>query len=562
MLVLFKEFMKVLKLLNEKCRQSILLSNGCLIFEFDTYQVLANIELSKEFDVEEFQVNLAETKHKRKFRQLLSLPIRILDLFIASSEYLDRRVDIIDFQEPVSICKKMYQAIDVIKEYNWDVIDRYVLSQNNGFDDSVESKIFCGLEPNYVFELYIKKEYHQDLEFFTNLLENLQFEDSALRPPYFYWVYYKKYKKIKDSKIVSIVNTNTKARRLGYLKLLSDFFSQQDRISANYINNKFEKFTSEYEDELNNYKNNKGLIKITKSGISAKPYINLAKEFKLINLLNNIYSSGKTFKVYKVLKDEFNKQGQIFYFSKVDKLFFLETIIREDFLYISSLLELIKMKKKIDYGQLVTIFQRFLLERLREYLTNLRLEQHLKPYKKIKIIEERIKKWKEADVYLEHILMPRLNWLYDLELLEMDSNLNVWLTETGIKLLNNLCYCNDINWTRNISPNEFLNLFYVHIFDNIYYDGKKLGGKNQASKDEINKKVIYYLGESFKYFQTLAPNRVTASQAITYTKYKLYLADDIKAGHRYIANFLESNEQRIFVYKFQKQYGDGYIQKI
>ena len=554
--------MEVLELFNNICSQSILLSNGRLIFEFDTYDVLVNIELSEEINVEEFQVNLAHTENKGKFQQLLSLPVRILDLFIASSEYLGHRKDNIDFQKSVSICRRMYRAIDVIKKYNWDIIDRYVLNQNEGFDKNVDSAVFCGLELNYIFEIHIKEEYHQDLEFFTHLLENLQFEDSDLRPPYFYWGFYNDYKKIEDSKIVSIVNTNTKARRLGYLKLLIGFISQQDRISANYINKKFEKFTSEYEDELNNYKNNKGLIKITKSGISAKPYINLAKELKLINLQNNIYSSGKTSKVYKVLKNEFNEQGQTFYFSRVDKLFFLETIIREDFLYISSLLELIKMKKKIDYGQLVAIFQRFLLERLREYLTNLRFKQYSKSYKKIKTIEKRINKWKEADVYLEHILMPRFNWLYDLELLEMDSNLNVWLTESGIKLFNNFCYWNDINWTRNISPNEFLNLFSVHIFDNIYHDGKKLGGKNQVSKDEINKKVIYYLGESFNYFQTLAPNRVTASQAITYTKYKLYLADDIKVGHRYIANFLESNEQRTFVYKFQKQYGDGYIQKI
>ena len=68
--------------------------------------------------------------------------------------------------------------------------------------------------------------------------------------------------------------------------------------------------------------------------------------------------------------------------------------------------------------------------------------------------------------------------------------------------------------------------------------------------------------ESFGLFKTFAPNRVTFSVFGNYAKWKLYEEiacaidiDDIVKG------FLKRNQDK-YIFKFQKFYNDGYIQRI
>lgn len=555
--------MKILPLLNEKCNQSSLLSNSRLVFEFNSYEIVVDIEFAdKSFQYNEFHVNLAHTDFKDKFAKIISSGLQINDVFIASSEYLGHREDIIEFKKPISICNRLYRAIDIIAQYDRNIIDKYILNQNEGYNEDVESALFCNLSPNYIFEIHVKKESYGDLNFFQFIINHLQFDDADYLPPTFYWPFYKKNQKIDDSKKIVILNTNTKARRLGYFKILSDFFKINKNISENFIYKKFERFSQDYRNDLKGYKNDKGLIKVTKTGVSAEPYITIAKYLGLINLINGVYTIGKYFKVYQVLKDEIDYESvSVFNLSTLDKLFFLELILQKDFTYITLTLELIRLHKVINYHELNRIFQPHLLARLDELLINLQYEQNSKRYRELKKVLERVKNWSAAEVYLEHVIMPRLNWFYDLGLVEIDQNLNITLTTQGITLFQEICNWNDINWERVISPDEFLNLFWVHTFDHTYNHKSNKNHPKDIKENEIFPLIIQYIDQSFEHFKTLAPNRVTASQAITYTKYKLYSIDQIKVGHRYISNLLENKKQNNFIYKYQKQYGDGYIQR-
>ncbi len=361
---------------------------------------------------------------------------------------------------------------------------------------------------------------------------------------------------ISDSSELLILNTNTKVRRIGYLKLLSEYLKQK-KVSASFINKNFEEFALKYEDELKKYRNPKGLIKKqVKTGGSAKPYISLARELNLVNVLNNIYSYGKSFRVYSVLKNELNQTSDnIFNLTSFDKLYFLEQILRMDYFYISSLLEIIHIKGETSYLELKDMFQNFILERLNNFIEQIISDKSQKAVGEIKSIQERINRWKKPDVYLEHVLMPRINWLFDLELLDMDERLSVTLTNYGTKLSEHLNYWNDINRKRIINPNSFLDNFIIHIYDNCYL--------NEGKEFDISKtkrKIVCYLKESFIHFSTLAPNRVTSSQAINYVKYKLYFIDKILIEYSDIVEFLSDEEQDIFIYKYQSQYKDGYIQ--
>ena len=551
---------EVYKFLDKHSYQSFFFKNNRLLFEFEQYEIIfeVKIENPEEFIIEYQNDNLKYSEFKKIAEKEVSA------CFIGSFEYLGDRVYISDLEKPFSICSRLYEALNIIHNINPTSTEDYLITQNEGYDEGSYAVPVCDTEPNYLFEIYISKMSYSDSGFFNSLIKKLRFNEEYHTPPYFYWQFYKRYKEIPDSKRISIPNTNTKVRRLGYFKILRNFLNKYNKVPVNFINKKFEKFAFQYKDSLNIYKNNKGLIKLTKTGISASPYIKTAKDLGLLNFLNTLYSPGKLFKVYQVLNRELEEdENNIFYLTKLDKLFFLEIILRKDFLYTSLILELIKSEGNSNYADLVSSFQSLLLRRLSHISNSRWFEKNSGEYREIKKVILRVQKWQEAEVYLEHVIMPRLNWLYDLELINIDSKLNVKLTEEGMRLFNNLCYWNDINRSRIISPSKFLDLFAIHIFDNIYFS--RIASEksiSKASKDEIKAKISFILKNSFPYFKTLAPNRITASQAITYTKYKLYLTYNIKVEHQFVVNFLKSPEQNTFIYKYQKQYEDGYIQKI
>ena len=349
------------------------------------------------------------------------------------------------------------------------------------------------------------------------------------------------------------MSTNTKVRRLGYFKLASSFIENK-KVTAVTINRKFEVFSVNFTQELTVNENSKGLIKVTKTGISAKPYIDTAVNFDFINKINNFYSSGKQLKVYQVLRSEFPESSNVFLLSDFDKIFFLENILKYDFFYFGNLLEIIYIHERTSYIDIISVYKDKLINQLKEFNS---FNRNRKVSNEINTVLKRILNWEKPEKYLEHVIMPRLNWMLDLNLVKLDRKNNVEITKIGDKLFENISIWNDINTEKIISPDSFLDRFMVHIYDDCYYNSKT---NNPINTEFILDKMYGYIKQSFGLFKTLAPNRVTVSQAANYTKYMLYLKDDIKVGYQFILNKLSEKDQDIFIFKYQEQYRDGYIQ--
>ncbi|MEX2477181.1 MAG: hypothetical protein WD357_02015 [Gracilimonas sp.] len=540
------------KIILNKASNFYVFSEKRLFFEFNTFNVIIDLKKSFNFKEGNFREHNEPILSKIKLNQ-------IENFTFTADEYLGWRDDIIDYKEPISICNQMYDFLNIIKSFDSSVIFSFSLSTNEGYDQ-VGDWGFCG-EPNYIFLINVESKLLEEssIELLIKKLEELD----SKAPPKYYWQFYKRYKRIEDSGSLNIVSTNTKVRRIGYFKLLSDFLMKESRISEKLINRKFEEFVAPYNKELILYKNNKGIIEETKRGTSAKPYIETAKALNFIHKTNRVYSTGKLFKVYGAIQYERkNNTSNIFRLDKFDKLYFLEAILKNDFFYTSLLLEwLYFSSEELSYETLLNNFYPYILMRLNQYLSSSILNKGSKNYQELKKVSERITSWKKPLVYLEHILMPRINWLFDLELIKIDKNLNLLITREGKRLFQNICFWNDINWSPIINSNEFLNFFAVHTFDSAFQKSKHIQYEDDVKKI-INNKIDNYVDISFKYFKTLAPNRVTSSQSINYTKYMLYLNDDLTVGYRYISNYLAADDQNRFIYKFQRQYGDGYIQRI
>ncbi|MDM8542791.1 hypothetical protein QUF90_17080 [Desulfococcaceae bacterium HSG9] len=474
----------------------------------------------------------------------------------------------------------------------YDIVMRHELTLNDGYDDPDSScAIYCDIPQNYVFEIDIQKKYFQDSLFINRLADQFLIDDHSGIPS-IYEHYYRKKPAVGDAKELKILGTDTKIRRIGYLKLLADFLKKYKNVPKAVLNKKFESFASPFESELNRYKNTTGVIRSAKTGISAKSYINLARKSGLILYLNGVYSAGKQFKVYIQLKEQLSDE-KTFNLSLFDKLFFGEHLLRHDFFYLTSLLELIFIfgPEPTSYDQMKRCFHPYILKKLEEIkkqkygfyqLSKQEADRIRAKYQKMKEsppdgsdivayqltrketgeinkIYQRIQDWKKAHVYLEHILMPRLNWLLDLDFIKLDKKLKITLTSEGLRFFHHINAWHDMICERVVSPDAFLDRFSSQLFSDVYQMPNK---RFDSIQDKTAAKTIGYINESFEHFRTLAPNRVTASQAIYYTKYNLYFRDKTDAEYTDIMEFLQSYKHKRFLTKIQKRQKDGYIQKI
>lgn len=521
----------------------VLIHQNELSFEFGNYLIsysFSNDNILNEED-EFFSFNVVNDV--KIIEELLRRDIKFLSYEIKGLENLGCREDVEDVR---SVSCEMFFFIKKIKLFNEELLGSFSL-------DTVFSDPMCDKYGTYQFTIKINKGYFWDLDFSKYVID--LFKLNTLKTPSFYSFFFKENISIYDSKEIPVLTTNTKVRRLGYFKILSNFFKEFKKTPSVFINKKFEKFCLDYKDSLEKNSFTKGLIKETKSGISAKPYLDTAVELKLMSKINNAFHIGKAFKVYEVLQKKYSLSSNIFELSDFDKMYFLENILRNDYFYFSNLIEIIFIEENVTYAFLVNKYQGQLISRLKEYKESDLLIKR-KSLNNLEAILKRIKSWEKPDVYLEHLIMPRINWMLDLEILS-EKNKVYTMTEIGVRLFNNLSIWNDLNTNKIISPNSFLDRFMIHLYHNCYNSTE-----NQKSCDLnfILDRMHGYIKQSFGVFKTLAPNRVTVSQAVNYTKYMLYLNDNITVGYQFILNKLSEKEQDIFIFKYQEQYRDGYIQ--
>ena len=183
--------------------------------------------------------------------------------------------------------------------------------------------------------------------------------------------------------------------------------------------------------------------------------------------------------------------------ANVDIPYLLELILKEDFLYILTILRLIYKETRISYDKIRTIMQIELLNRCN--LCSLSEDISFSGRLSIRTQILKIKEWKESLTYLEHIIMPRINWLYDMDIITMDNN-SFCLTSRGRHLYCNLTIWDDIKMDKVVSPQWYIDNFFMKMYD-ITTDchGEKFDivlHRNLMQK---------YIDDAFKLFKTIAP---------------------------------------------------------
>lgn len=527
---------EIMQLMVGRCDYESVVNYDCskLWFSFRYGGIMVEVECDED------------TEEKYSFNQIGDFDIEEFcnDVKIGSL-YITDPVSIID--EPYTdynMSWKMFQMVKFIKSLYPASIENYCVS-----DFLMDPYIMEGENRWYSYFIKIAENYKQNKHFVSDVIDHLEsatpdvstngsmFEDSEITPKY----------------DLRLVTTSTKVRRLGYFKLILSLFKENSLYLEKPFLKKVSAVATEYEEELLNYKNTKGIIKQTNTGGGAKPYVEVAIGMNLINKVGNGYEQGKVSRAYNAIQQQCST---LFDMGVIDKAFFLESILRYDYLYIYTLLEYAYTAQYPSYKDAKGVYQQMLLKNLRHMKEG---ANRVDSFKKLNFqtIERRIREWKKPNIYLEHVLMPRLNWLYDLELLVLRDNLSFELTKEGERLFSAICGWRDISDTAITDPSPYLDTCFMKVFEDVYgvYSHKK------ANETEIDIFLKSYLEESFHLFKTFAPNRVTFSVFANYAKWKLFEetsysidVDDIVKG------FLKRNEDK-YIFKFQKFYNDGYIQK-
>ena len=466
-----------------------------------------------------------------------------------------------DFSQK-SISKTLYRFLRELYILDSTLNIEYKLDTNEGFEDW-GSMCSAGDYFNYLFLVKLQCSGDQLIDV-VNLLIKVN-ENSSKSSAYIVSEYVN-LKKFVDSKKIKIINTNTKARRLGYFKLLGRFFEKFTQTPVNSFYKKYESFAASYRNDLKESINTKGIITLNRKGIatgsSAKPYIEIANNLGYINRLNRVATVSKGFKVYVELLNRNDSTENPFTLNLLDKLFFGESILKEDFLYISVLLEIIYIRQNFLFIDLKKIYQNYLLKRLKYFQQEYFYMQDRKIAEGIKRIEARIASWEEPEVYLEHVLMPRLNWLVDLDLIKLEKSskreVAIAITQEGDVFFECMCDWYDLKFDWILNPDEFIASFLPQTFAKAYNVNEVCA----PDYEQVKAFVLGKINECFNIFRTMAANRITLSQTISFVKYSALIECGLCLSQTYVDSIIRNEFKDLFIYKFQGQFNDGYLQKL
>jgi len=355
---------------------------------------------------------------------------------------------------------------------------------------------------------------------------------------------------------IKTINLQTKVRRLAYLKMILNMFTKSAYYPANIFNRKIETEAEIYKNQLLNYSNSKGIIEQTKTGNSAKPYVESLLSLQLLYTQNNMYQVSKYGKLYNIIDSKLkHSKGNFFNLESYQKSFFLFFIFKNDELYFWILLNIIYIEQNnTTYKNIKDVFQDYLIKELQKIIESSTLPR--KSVREITIKLNRIKKWKNPKKYLEHIIEPRINWLLDLDILDKDSYRDniISLSDKGLIVYDILNSYYDIFLEKYLISGHLLCFDFFDMANELYEVNAKPLNDNYSL-------INQYINESFSLFKTLAPNRVTASQAILYTCYMVLFKEKKIVNFCTIKNYLSSKENTSFIFDWYKTENDGSIRR-
>jgi len=356
--------------------------------------------------------------------------------------------------------------------------------------------------------------------------------------------------------VMILAPTNTQTRRLGYLTQICKMLRDEAYPVLNLVKD-LESWAFANQESLTNHISDKGVIRPSSTSLAAKRYVKLAQDLELVIEGSGYLRPTKTGRVLLALNEECtdnSSSDNLFRLTSKERLLLTYEMLLLDSDYLLPILELTtRCHKQLEIQEQT---QNALLKHL-EILESHAPSQSVRSDASNRV--STLMAWKKPKKYSEHLVLPRLHWLLDLELLNWDtfrSKKEFTPSTSGNLLLKALPLIDGHRFTnRRWCQN---NLFSVWA-DLLRVDFLQWSNVPVAKQDRLIKE---HVKKGFSYFRTMEYRRVSAYQLVLFTVIRLLLCEKIAAGFEDIKQALSAHtdsSSREWVFYWTAMDDDGYL---
>lgn len=317
--------------------------------------------------------------------------------------------------------------------------------------------------------------------------------------------------------------------------------------------------------ELNSYdpdyKDKKGKLvegEENKPTTAFPKYITIIREMGLISQIGHTVSLTRTgYVLYQLIKE---KEQFDYYLNSYEKLFYLFNLFSKDADYLLLALDTINCYKDgINQKDAQDKFKTNLENRLSNKLKIATNQARIKIAEKLRVVRHQ---WRKAEVYSEHILAPRFEWLTDLGILSTDKikgSTIYRITPTGKLLMDKLPKFSDFDihdineeWLRNYAFKNFVTLLSIEDIKNW----------TEIDPHLQNEYLGAALDESYQLFSGGRALRIALSPFVLYTCINFMVEKKVLVEINDIINKLKARflyKDRIYNAFVAARQNEGYV---
>lgn len=289
--------------------------------------------------------------------------------------------------------------------------------------------------------------------------------------------------------------------------------------------------------------------KETKSTTSFEHYIHLLQSFGLLHRTGNIITTTRLGSILNLFSKE---TTSILALNDNERIFYILHIFNLDADALLLLLSILfKMEEGISQKNILVLFKEYMTERInvkRDYANTTATEKIRDWYLKITT------GWEKPEIYAEHLLVPRLEWIAELgfvKITKSGSQTNYKLSQNGAKFYESIPILENSN-VRDVNESWLRNNI-------VSTSVRVLPNKNQAEissfpmLSEIGKAQVLgkQIEAAFKIIDTSGALRISLYPTFLYISTNLFVENKLILEFSVLADFLKNpisfNSKKYFI---------------
>ncbi|HEV2800360.1 MAG TPA: hypothetical protein VGW12_07680 [Pyrinomonadaceae bacterium] len=355
----------------------------------------------------------------------------------------------------------------------------------------------------------------------------------------------------------ALEGTNTKTRRLAYLTVIVSSL-RRESLSLRQLLTVLGKWDKDHPNSLQHYYLQTGELTFTKQQSAISQYLDLAIKLGIATSLAGVYRNTRTGLVIGTLVEPYRDTSNPFFLTTVERLFYTYQILKSDADILLTIVDQINKRPDITLSELQDTFQNDFLNRLKLKVKLCRDE--LVRRQLLDRINQVNTEWKNPKKYAEHIVPPRLNWLLDLLLLDVEKfKKHQYSFSDGGQLLFSVLPTFD----------EFTDVVDDWIDNDFWKPAAKAFNKRKSWVDwqrisDLKRRDVLggLLSDTFKAFRYTFVPKVSASQALLYLSIRLIIDHGILASPACLSSWLSSSQVmngRVYALRYSARENESYL---